>query len=64
MFVGHKLFIVDPSTVKLKTLAFCRSLYHACVNDTVYMRRDGYPGIVQSRDSEVARHCAHLVGGR
>ena len=67
VFVGHRLCIVDPTPEKLKTLAFCHSLYHACVNDAFCMRSDGFPRaarIVQSRASEVSRHCAHLVGGR
>jgi len=67
VFVGHRLCIVDPTPEKLKNLAFCHSLYHACVNDSLCMRNDGFPRaarIVQSRASEVSRHCAHLVGGR
>ena len=63
VFVGHRLRIVDPTPVKLKTLALCHSLYGACVNDTSGMRNDGFPRaarIVQSRVSEVSGHCAHM----
>ena len=67
VFVGHRLCLIDPTPEKLKTLAFCHALYHACVNDTLCMNIDGFPRaapIVQSRAFEVARHCCRLVGGR
>jgi hypothetical protein len=31
----HRLCIPEPSTYKLKTLAFCHALYYACVKDPV-----------------------------
>ena len=67
VFILHRLCIVEPSAVKLKTLAFCHALYHTCVNDMQCMRADGMPRgaqVVQHRAHENSNFCLHLVGGR
>jgi hypothetical protein len=67
VMVPQRLCLQEPSSVKLKTLAFCHALYHACVNDTVCMDNHGFARsapIVQQRAAEICRFCLHLVGGR
>jgi len=66
LFVEHRLCLCEPTVDKLRMLAFCHCLYHACVNDTECMKSDGLPctgQVVQLRACELARHCIHLVGG-
>ena len=67
ILVLHRLCISFPSSVKLKTLAFCHALYHACINDSHCIASDGVlmsACIVQSRAHENANFCLQLVGGR
>jgi hypothetical protein len=67
VLILHRLCISEPSPVKLKILAFCHALYHACINDAHCIAADGVPrcsSIVQHRASENASFCLQLVGGR
>jgi hypothetical protein len=62
-----RLCISDPSSLKLKALAFSHALYHQVVNDAVCMAENNMPRasrIVQTRASEICNYCLHLVGGR
>ena len=62
-----RLCISEPSSLKLKALAFSHALYHQVVNDAVCMAENGMPrasNLVQSRASEICNYCLHLVGGR
>ena len=64
--VEHRHGICEPTVDKIRMLAFCHSLYHACVNDTECMRSDSLQctgQVAQLRACELARHCIHLVGG-
>ena len=61
-----RLCISEPSTYKLKTLAFCHALYHACVKDPVCIDESGMPRspyIVQKSASEICNYVLHLIGG-
>ena len=67
VFILHRLCISEPTPLKLKTLAFCYALYHACINDAHCIAADGVPRgarIVQHRANENASFCLQLVGGR
>ena len=65
MFLS-RLCVLEPTTDKLKLLAFCHALYHCCVNDTVCIADNGMPRsaqIVQQRATETCNYCLHLVSG-
>ena len=60
-----RIGLLDPSSVKLKRLAFRHALYHSCVNDSCCIRENGMPfpsTVVQARASELSNYCIHLVG--
>ena len=59
-----RLCISDPTSDKLKLLAFTHALYHCCVNDDSCMDSNGMPRhsqIVQHNASEIALHCKHMI---
>ena len=61
----NKIGLLDPSSAKLKRLAFCHALYHSCVNDPHCIKENGMPFpslIVQARASELFNHCIHFSG--
>ena len=62
--IGERLCLINPSVSKLKLLAFCHSLYHACKNDRECVQSNGQiqsPLIVQNRATDIARFVKHLV---
>ena len=62
----HRICLYEPSNEKLRKLAFCHALYHACVNDTGCIKENGMPlssEIVLARAAEASNYCIHLVGG-
>ena len=59
-----RLCMVEPTVDKLRTLAFCHTLYHTCVNDQGCVRSNGEvmpASIVQQRATELCRYVKHLV---
>ena len=67
IFILQRLCISEPTTMKLKTLAFCHALYHACANDCHCIAADGMPMgalIVQHKAHENSSYCLQLIGGR
>jgi len=64
LLVESRLCMFEPSLDKLKVLAFCHALYHACRNDQGCINSDGgiNPAIiVQQRASDLCRYVRHLV---
>ena len=63
----HFLFricVSEPTSDKLKLLAFTHALYHVCVNDASCMHANGMPRssqIVQQEASEACNYCLHLI---
>ena len=41
ILIGERLCLINPSIPKLKLLAFCHTLYHACKNDKECVQSDG-----------------------
>ena len=59
-----RLCVSDPSSDKLKLLAFSHALYHVCVNDTSCMKSNGMPRscqIVQHEASQACNYCLHMI---
>ena len=62
-----RLCIAEPTSDKLKLLAFSHALYHSCVNDNSCMTEDGMPKsfqIVQQEASEACNFCLHLISNK
>ena len=62
-----RMCVSEPTSDKLKLLAFSHALYHCCVNDSSCMTDSGMPRqsqIVQQEASEACNHCLHLIGDR
>ena len=62
-----RLFISEPTPLKLRASALSHALYHAVANDPSRMRESGMPralSIVQNRASKICNYCLHLDGGR
>ena len=67
IFFLNRICVIAPTPDKLKTLAFCHSLYHSVVNDPECISGTGMPfnsARVQRRASEVCGFSLHMVGGR
>ena len=63
----QRLFISEPTPMKLKILPFRHALYHACANDSHCIAADGMPMgalMVQHKAYENSSCCLQLVGGR
>ena len=64
VLVEERLCCIHPSLSKLQLLAFAHTLYHANVNDTCVVFRNGClacPRVVQSRAAQVARNIKHMI---
>ena len=62
-----RVCVSEPTSDKLKLLAFAHALYHCCVNDSSCMTEGGMPRssqMVQHKASEVNNYCLHLIGNR
>ena len=67
IFFLNRICVIDPTPDKLKSLAFCHSLYHSVVNDPECISVTGMPfdsARVQRRATEVCGFSLHMVGGR
>ena len=64
VLVEERLCCIRPTRCKLQLLAFAHTLYHANVNDTCVVFRNGClacPRVVQSRAAQVARSFKHII---
>ena len=62
-----RICVSEPTSDKLKLLAFTHALFHVCVNDASCMHANGMPRssqIVQHEAPEIINFCMHLIGER
>ena len=59
-----RICVSEPTSDKLKLLAFTHALYHVCVNEHSCMQSNGMPRsphVVQYEASEACNYCMHLI---